>query len=136
MASLLTVAARLPLGGAAAPLPWLLWLPRTDPSDCGLLLHAPRAAQISLRGYAAPVTTQACRGTPNPNPNPDPNPDPDPNPGPDPNPNLTLTLARLAEAFDAFDTDQSGELDYEEFVMMVSSRSPVDSDQVSHLVSR
>ena len=35
---------------------------------------------------------------------------------------------RLAEAFDAFDTDQSGELDYEEFVMMVSSRSPVDSD--------
>ena len=116
MASLLTVAARLPLGGAAAPLPWLLWLPRTDPSDCGLLLHAPRAAQISLRGCAAPVTTQACRGIPN--------------------PNLTLTLARLAEAFDAFDTDQSGELDYEEFVMMVSSRSPVDSDQVSHLVSR
>ena len=124
MASLLTVAARLPLGGAAAPLPWLLWLPRTDPSDCGLLLHAPRAAQISLRGCAAPVTTQACQGIPNPNPN------------PDPNPNLTLTLARLAEAFDAFDTDQSGELDYEEFVMMVSSRSPVDSDQVSHLVSR
>jgi len=32
----------------------------------------------------------------------------------------------LAEAFDAFDTDQSGELDYEEFVMMVSSRGVSD----------
>ena len=45
---------------------------------------------------------------------------------------LTLTPTRLAEAFDAFDTDQSGELDYEEFVMMVSSRAPIDSEQVSH----
>jgi len=30
----------------------------------------------------------------------------------------------LGEAFDAFDTDQSGDMSYEEFVMMVSSRGP------------
>ena len=40
--------------------------------------------------------------------------------------NYALSTPRLAEAFDAFDTDQSGELDYEEFVMMVSSRGVSD----------